>query len=149
VLQRFMAEDFERVVVFTLDGESARAWGQLGCRIPPEAVRGAAQDPLRSIEVRIEDSVLLCHARVKEVAFLDSVPDAREDHVVVGLLDARPNDSVLVFPVRWGAETVCVGIGAAPRGAEIFEKASRYDLLSTKLTDAVEIVRLRKRILAV
>jgi hypothetical protein len=149
VLRRFMAEDFERVVVFTLDGVTARAWGHFGCRIPPEAVRGGAEDPLRSIEVPIENSVLLCHARVKEVAFLDSVPDAREDHIIAELLETRPNDSVLVFPVRWGADTVCVGIGAAPRGAEIFEKASRYDLLSSKLTDAVEIVRLRKRILAV
>jgi hypothetical protein len=149
VLRRFMAEDFERVVVFTLDGVTARAWGQVGCQIPTEAVRGGGQDPLRSIEVPIEDSLLFCHACVKEVAFLDSVQDARGDRIIAGLLETRPNDSVLVFPVRWGTDTICVAVGAAPRGAGIFEKAPRYDLLSSKLTDTVEIVRLRKRILAV
>jgi hypothetical protein len=42
-----------------------------------------------------------------------------------------------------------VAIGAAPREAGIFERSAYYEILGNKLSDAVEIVRLRKRILSV
>lgn len=149
VLRRCMAEDFERVIVFALDGVHARAWGHYGCHIPPEVIRDAIEDPLRSIEIPVELSVLFRHARGKPGVFVDSISDVGADHILVAMLETEPHDSVLIVPVRWGDETVCVAIGAKPRNAGIFEKTGYYKLLGDKLTDAVEIVRLRKRILAV
>ena len=149
VLRRCMAEDFERVVLFALDGVNACVWGQFGCRIPPEMVRDGHQDPLRGVEVPIEFSLLFRRAGRKEAAFVDSISDAGGDQMIATLLETQPNDSVLVVPVRWGEETVCVAIGAAPREEGIFEKSAYYEILGNKLADAVEIVRLRKRILAV
>jgi hypothetical protein len=149
VLRRCMAEDFERVVLFALDGVNARAWGQFGCRIPPEVVSDGHQDPLRGIEVPIEFSSLFRRAGRQEEAFVDSISDAGADQIITTLLETRPDDSVLVVPVRWGEETVCVAIGAGPREEGIFEKSAYYEILGNKLADAVEIVRLRKRILSV
>jgi hypothetical protein len=149
VLRRCMAEDFERVVLFALDGVNARAWGQFGCRIPAEVVSDGHQDPLRGIEVPIEFSALFRRAGRKETAFVDSISESGGDQIIATLLETQSDESILVVPVRWRAETVCVAIGAAPREAGIFEKSAYYEILGNKLADAVEIVRLRKRILSV
>jgi hypothetical protein len=149
VMLRFLAEDFERVVVFALDEVKARPWGQVGCQVPSDVVRDGVQDPLRSIEVPIEESLLLRRAGSRLAAFRDSVSDHAGDHLIARLLETRPDDPVLGFPLKRGEETLALAIGAAPRDAEVFEKTSRFKLLGDKLSDAVELVRLRKRILAV
>ena len=149
VMQRCMSQDFERVVVFAFDGVTARGWGQSGCQIPSEVVRDGVEDPLRSIAVPIDESLLFRHARGKAVAFRDSVSDLEPDQIIARILDTQPDDPVFVLPLKRGEETLCVAIGAAPREAEVFEKTAHFKLLGNKLTDAVEIVRLRKKILAV
>jgi len=149
VMRRFLAEDFERVVVFALDQVKARAWGQVGCQIPPEVARDGVQDPLRNIEVPIDESLVFRHALGKQVAFRDSVSDYKADHIIAKLLETRPDEPVLVLPLRRGEETLSVAIGAAPRDGKVFEKTSHYKLFGDKLTDAVELVQLRKKILAV
>jgi hypothetical protein len=149
VLRRCLAQDFERVLVFVLDEVKARAWGQSGCRIPAEVVRDGVDDPLRSIAVPIDESLLFRHAKRKESVFLDTVSDLGVDQIIVRILKTEPDESVFVLPVRRGEETLCVGIGAGPREARSFEKTSHYRILGDKLSDAIEIVRLRKRILDV
>jgi len=149
VLQRCMSQDFERVVVFAFDGVNARGWGQSGCRIPSEVVPDGIEDPLRSITVPIDRSLLFRHARGRRAAFRDSISDLEPDRIVARILETQPDEPVLVLPLKRGEDTLCVAIGAAPRQAEVFEKTEHYKMLGDKLTDAVEIVRLRKKILAV
>ena len=78
---------------------------------------------------------------------LQQIP--RAELLPVEILDTQPDDPVLVLPLKRGEETLCVAIGAAPREAKVFEKTAHFKLLGDKLTDAVEIVRLRKKILAI
>jgi hypothetical protein len=135
--------------VLVLDGAKARAWGQFGCRIPQEVVRDGVEDPLRSIAVPTEESLLVRHAKMRRGAFLDAVSDFGVDQILARLLETKSNESVLVLPVRRGEEILCLGVGTGPREAQSLQKSGHYEILGSKLSDAVEIVRLRKRILEV
>jgi hypothetical protein len=146
---RILAADFERVVIFVLDEVMARAWGQIGCEVPPEVVRDGVQDPVRNIEVSIDESLVIRHARGKQIAYRDSISGYKADHIIAKLLETQPDEPVLVLPLKRGGETLSLAIGAAPRAEKVFEKTSQYEILGEKLSDAVEIVRLRKKILAV
>lgn len=149
VMGRLLAADFERVVIFVLDEVKARAWGQIGCQVPAEVVRDGVQDPVRNIEVPIDDSLVIRRSRNKQSAYRDSVSGYRADDIIAKLLETQPDQPVLVLPLKRGEETLGLAIAAAPRDANVFERTSHYQLLGEKLSDAVEIVRLRKKILAV
>lgn len=151
VVQRYLRRDLQHVAVFVLDDDVARAWTQSGCVVPKEVPRDGVREPLRAIEVPIQRSVLFRSAVRASAPTRIPMPDRREDRVVGRLLEAEPADPLLLLPVRVGErnEAVALGAGEARPGALDGRAVQHYGLFASKVTDAIRMVRLRKRILAV
>ena len=149
VLQRHLREDLERVVVFLLDDRTARAFCQAGCTIPSEVIRDGARNPLRTIEVAIDQSPLFRGALRSKAPSREKMTAHREDQTVARLLELDAGDPLLVFPIRIGERLEAVALGAGPRRPDAFAELQRWALFASKVADAIRLARLRKRILAV
>jgi hypothetical protein len=149
VVQRYLREDFERVAIFVIDDQTARAFSQAGCTIPAEVIRDGVRNPLRTIEVPVDRSPLFRTALRSKAPSRDKLTAHREDRIVARLLELEADGPVLIFPVRLGERVEAVALGAAPRRPQALGEIQRYGLFASKVADAVRLVRLRKRILAV
>jgi len=148
-LMRYLREEFERVAVFVLERESARGYCQAGCTIPPEVPCDGVRNPLRSIEIALPRSVLFRAAARAHEPCVERMSDHVEDRVVARLLELEPGDELLLFPVRPGERVQAVALAAAPLRPEALREIHRHGLFASKVVDAIRMLQLRRRILAV
>jgi hypothetical protein len=149
VLGRYLAQDFERVALLVVDDERLRGWSQSGCSLPREVLREAAKEPIHALEVDLTRSVLCRAASHSERPSVESVPPGEGDRLLVALLEPRPQEGILVFPVRVGTRVEAVALACRERRSGVLEETERHALFASKVTAAFEIVRLRKSVLSV
>ena len=149
ILRRAVHTAFERVVILALDDRSARIWGQVGCEIPPEIPRTGVGDPVQGFEIPLEQSRLFLAIAHMEAPAFEPHPRGERDALLLRLLGAPQGEPFLALPIRpRGRSAVAVALAAAPRTPATDPLVS-LGLLASKTADALDLVRLKRRILAV
>jgi len=147
VLLRYLASRFERVAILAIDGGKARGWSQIGCMPPPET--GSA-DPFHDIDFPESVSPLLSKANESEVPFLEPQSDGQAEDVdaLAWLLwKAGSADPLLVIPIRYGDRLVAVALARGELAPGALAAREAYELLARRSVLALDLVRLRERIL--
>ena len=148
VLKRYLALYFERVVICVVDDERLRPWIQSGCVVPPEVSCDGVGNPLEAIEVDPTRSALCRAASQSQEPSLEPAPDAPGDRLLVKLLDPPPDARILVFPIQIKDPVEAVAFATGARTPEAEGRLGAHALFATKVSQAIQLVRLRHAILS-
>ncbi|MDH5306020.1 MAG: hypothetical protein OEW02_02445 [Myxococcales bacterium] len=147
VVLRFLRCRFQRVAILAVQDGKARGWSQLGCMPPPET--GDA-DPFHEIDFSESSSPLLSRALCSDAPFLapqNDEPGDSVDPLAALLWKAGAADPILLIPIRYGERTVAVALARCEREAGALAAREAYELLAARATLALDLIRLRGRIL--
>lgn len=147
VLLKFLTHRFERVAILAIEGERARGWSQVGCMAPP----GEGQsDPFHDLHFSEAESPLLAKAAASETLFLEpnSSEECEEGDALAWLMwKPGAGDPTLVLPIRYGDRLVAVALARSELHAGALSALETFELLGSRAVLALDLVRLRDRIL--
>lgn len=148
VLRRLLASELERVAIFVVERSSVRGWCHARCAIPASIVHDGVHDPIRQVEVPLEESRLFRRLAGAGHPVLEAPRLGPKDGVVLDLLGLRAEASMLGFALRAGSSIAALVVGAGEHRPGALAKRAHFELVVSKFEDAIHFVHLRKRILA-
>ena len=147
VLLQFLTHRFERVAILAIEGDRARGWSQVGCMAPPTE---GQSDPFHALHYSESESPLLAKAAASEALFLESNSDEQSDEGdALAWLMWKPGatDPTLVIPIRYGDRMVAVALARSELQPGALTASESFGLLASRAVLALDLVRLRERIL--
>jgi hypothetical protein len=138
ILKRFAAQDFRRVAVFVLRGDLAVGWHQVGCSLP--------EADFRKVSFPIADSRLLHQAASSGASFVGRVPSSKVDNWLGSLLGLSKRE-VFTLPIRVNDQGVGIMLACEPAQGTLEDRSHVYNTLAAKMSHAIQMAYLRKRIL--
>ena len=120
----------------------------MGCEIPREVPRTGVRDPVQGLEFVLERSRLFQTIAKRTGVAYEPLRRSEPDALLLRLLALAHEEPALVLPLRPRDRTVAVALGAGAREAGDVG-IERFALLASKAADALDLVRLRRRILSV
>lgn len=139
VLKKFVAPDFARAVIFVVRGDRISGWEQVGCSI--------SEKDLRNISQGQNDAGFLQLASRNRAAFVAPLAPGSTDQWLASLLGIKPGGDVFAGPISVNNQPVSVLAAAHPKRGELSEHLAPYDMLAAKISFALQMVYLRRRIL--
>lgn len=138
ILKRFASQDFQRAAIFVVRGEVITGWHQLGSLVP--------ESELRRVSFPTAQSGFLRKVSESEAAFVGTIPSSRIDDWLVSLLGLS-NREVLAMPIKVNDQAVGILVAGEPNLGALADHGTIYTALAGKMSFAIQMTYLRKRIL--
>jgi hypothetical protein len=138
ILKKFAAQDFRRAMIFVLRAEMAIGWHHVGCAI--------GEADFRKVSFPIANSRLLSEVARSSSASIVELPSSKVDNWLASLL-ALANREVFVVPIKVNDAAVGIFLASEPLRGTYDNYSSSYNTLATKMSHAIQMAYLRKRIL--
>jgi len=137
ILKKFAAGDFERAAIFIVRGNRITGWEQVGSRSDPD---------FRQLSLPTTDQGFLQLSSQNRAAFIGSVTSPGDDWLA-SLLGIKRGGEIFTVPISVNNQPVSVLVATNPKHGELASHLRNYDAVATKISFALQMVYLRKRIL--
>ncbi len=139
VLRKMLVQDFVQSAIFVIRGPNVAGWLPLGCTIPEEE--------FRKLTFPLTESKLLEQVVQGKSACVCPIPPTRGDDRLVAALGLRDRAEVLAAPILVNSQPVIAFLGSSVREGTGREKVAVYEKLVKKVSFALQMTFLRRRIL--
>lgn len=139
ILRKYVAQDFERAAIFVVRGTTVSGWSQAGCAL--------SDAQLRKVSFGTLESKLFDDAAVKKQVGWLPIPPGKIEDALVSNLGIKNRKEVLMVPVAVNNQVVSFLVAADRKLGDPDELVKSYDSLAKKISFAVQMSYLRKRIL--
>ncbi len=113
-------------------------WHQVGCTLP--------EPQLRKVSFPVAESGLLRQAAKSRGALVEKVSTSKVDNWLVALV-GLPERELFAVPIKVNDQPVAILIASKPTQGEAGDHKATYDALAAKISLAIQIASLRKRML--
>jgi hypothetical protein len=138
ILKKLASQDFQRGVIFVVQGEVISGWHQLGSQVQ--------EAELRKVSFPLGQSSFLRTVSESEAAFVGTIPSSRIGDWLVSLL-GQSGPEVLAMPIKVIDQAVGILVAAEPNHGALVDHVSTYSTLAEKMSLAIQMSYMRKRIL--
>jgi hypothetical protein len=138
ILKKLASQDFQRGVIFVVQGEVISGWHQLGSLVQ--------EAELRKVSFPIGQSSFLRTVSESEAAFVGTIPSSRIGDWLVSLLGLS-SPEVLAMPIKVIDQAVGILVAAEPNLGALVDHVPTYSTLAEKMSLAIQMTYMRKRIL--
>jgi hypothetical protein len=139
ILKRFAAAQFQQSAIFVTRGPAAAGWVHSGCTVPPDA--------FRKLSFGVQDSKLFSQLIASTVVCVTSMGGNKVDDWIAESIGLRERKEILAVPILVNSQPVSVMLASAPYEGELAPLRSAYEELAKKISFALQMTYLRKRIL--
>ncbi len=140
IIKKFVSTDFDSLALFVLRGNTVVGWSQLGAQVDDEE--------LRKISFPMSDSALFKQVCEDLTTHFGKPPASKIDQWVFQSLKFPVNQGALCLPILVNSRPVGVVLATGVKHGEVADVADPYSVFAKKISYALQILYLRKRILA-